>query len=120
MKNLFTCLLGWLLLASPALAQTTDPVRQKLDNIFAPLDKSQVPTGRLLEAAVPLAYLPGFDGVLHDSARTDMDGFRLLLATAQSARLAGSESLPTLADFNQLVKAAAPTTATGAIPIAIE
>jgi len=43
-----------LLLARSVVAQTTDPVRQKLDAIFVNLDKSQVPNGRLLEAAVPL------------------------------------------------------------------
>ena len=48
MKHLFTYLLGLLLLASPTLAQTTDPVRQKLDDIFANIDKSRIPTGRLL------------------------------------------------------------------------
>lgn len=119
MKNIFTYLLVWLLV-SPALAQTSDPVRQKLDAIFTNLDKSQVPTARLLDAAVPLANVPGFDGTLRDSARTDLDGFRLLLATAQSARLAGPEPLPALTDFNQAVKAAAPTTPTGAIPIAVQ
>lgn len=54
MKPLFTYLVGLLLLARLAPAQTSDPVRQKLDDIFAPLDKSQVPTGRLLEYAVPV------------------------------------------------------------------
>ncbi|WP_151089370.1 hypothetical protein [Hymenobacter baengnokdamensis] len=54
MKKRCTYLLAWLLLATPALAQTPDPVRLKLDAVFANLDKSQVPTGRLLEAAVPL------------------------------------------------------------------
>lgn len=120
MKNLLTYLLSLLLLARPVLAQTADPVRLKLDAIFATIDKSQVPAGRLLDAAVPLAYLPGFDGTLRDSARTDMDGFRLLLATAQSAGVYGTEPLPTLADFNQRVRAAAPTTAGGAIPIATQ
>ncbi|MDJ0365659.1 hypothetical protein QMK33_10890 [Hymenobacter sp. H14-R3] len=60
MKHFFTCLLSLLLLAHAARAQSPDPVRQKFNNVFARLDKSQVPTGRLLEAAVPLAYLPGF------------------------------------------------------------
>ncbi|GAB3636547.1 hypothetical protein GCM10027422_21370 [Hymenobacter arcticus] len=55
MKHLFTYLLSLLLLAHAARAQSTDPVRQKLNNLFADFDKSQVPTGRLLEAAVPLA-----------------------------------------------------------------
>lgn len=57
MKNSFTLLLAALLLAGPVHAQTTDPVRQKLDLIFANIDKNQVPTGRLAEAAVPLAPL---------------------------------------------------------------
>jgi len=126
MKHLFTCLLGGLLLATPTLAQRVaapppaDPVRQKLDAIFVNLDRSQVPTGRLLEAAVPLAYLPGFDGVLHDSARTDIDGFRLLYATALSAHLYGDEALPTLSDFNQSLQAAAPTAPAQAIPVAVQ
>lgn len=38
MKHGFTLLLGALLLARPALSQTPDPVRQKLDLIFANLD----------------------------------------------------------------------------------
>lgn len=82
-KLYFLLLLSWTLLARTAAAQTTDPVRQKLDAIFANLDKSQVPTGRLAEAAVPLAALQNFDGVvLRDTGRADMDGFRHLYATA--------------------------------------
>ncbi len=50
MKYLFPYLLGLLLLAGTARAQTSDPVRQKLDNIFTNLDRSQVPSGRLLFA----------------------------------------------------------------------
>ncbi len=42
MKYLFSYLLSLLLLAGspPARAQTSDPVRQKLDNIFTNLDRS--------------------------------------------------------------------------------
>lgn len=120
MKHLFTLLLAALLLAGPAHAQTTDPVRQKLDLIFANIDKSQVPTGRLAEAAVPLAPLQNFDGlVLRDTGRTDMDGFRHLYATALSSRLSGTEPLPDLSVYNQRVAAAAPTPG-GAIPIAVQ
>jgi len=107
MKHLFTYLLGLLLLASPTLAQTTDPVRQKLDDIFANLDKSRIPTGRLLEAAVPLGPVASFNGVLRDSARADMDAFRHLYATALSARLAGPEDLPDIQTYNQRVSNAA-------------
>ncbi len=121
MKHVFTLLLGALLLAHSAYAQTTDPVRQKLDQIFANLNKSQVPTGRLAEAAVPLAPLQNFDGWnLSDSSRADMDGFRHLYATAQSSRVAGADTLPSLSTFNRRVLAAAPTTSSGAIPIAVQ
>jgi len=47
MKKLSTYLLGLLLLVHAALAQTTDPVRQKLDNIFAP--PALLPVGPLLQ-----------------------------------------------------------------------
>ncbi len=80
-----------------------------------------MPTGRLAEAAVPLAPLQNFDGVaLSDTSRTDMDGFRHLYATALSARVAGTETLPGLPDLNQRVKAAAPAAAGGAIPVAVQ
>ena len=89
MKHLLTLLLAALLLTSTtsAYAQTPDPVRQKLDLIFANLDKSQVPTGRLAEYALPLAPLVNFDGrVLRDTGRTDLDVFRHLYATALTGR----------------------------------
>ena len=117
MKHLFTSLLAWLLLASPTLAQTTDPVRQKLDNIFVNIDKSQL--SRLLEAAVPLGPVKSFDGILRDSARADMDVFRHLYATALSSRVNGSEPLPDILTLNQRV-AAARQAAGGAIPIAVQ
>jgi hypothetical protein len=95
-------------------------VRQKLDAIFANLDKSQVPTGRLLEAAVPLGPVASFDGQLHDSTRADMSAFRHLFATALSSRVAGSEPLPDVPTFNQRVLAAAPATAGSPIPVAVQ
>ena len=45
-----------LLAAGPLLALTVpDPVRATLDFLFVNLDRSRVPTVRLLEYAVPLA-----------------------------------------------------------------
>ena len=123
MKHLLTLLLAALLLTSmsSAHAQTPDPVRQKLDLIFANLDKRQVPTGRLAEYALPLAPLVNFDGrVLRDTGRTDLDGFRHLYATALTGRLAGTETLPSVPVFNQRVQAAAPTGPGAPIPIAVQ
>ncbi len=132
MRHLLLALLSALLLAGPARAQhpapkspypsdqPTDPVRQKLDSLFANLDKSRIPSGRLLEAALPLAPVQLFDGSLHDSARADMDVFRHLYATALSARLAGSDTLPTIQDYNWRVQAAAPTAPTDPIPVAVQ
>ena len=49
---LFLLLAGALLATAPARAQTSgsDSLRAKLALVFAPLDKSQVPTGYLFEA----------------------------------------------------------------------
>lgn len=123
MKQFFTLALAALLLGgpAPAHAQTPDPVQQQRDLIVAHLDKSQVPTGRLAEYALPLAPLPCFDGaVLRDSGRTDMDGFRHLYTMLLSGRLAGTETLPTLAVVNQRVRDAAPSSPAGAIPVAVQ
>ena len=121
MKQFFTLALAALLLGgAPVRAQTADPVQQKRDLVFANLDKSQVPTGRLAEYALPLAPLRLFDGSLRDSGRTDMDGFRHLYVMALSGRLAGAESLPTLAVLNQRVRAAAPAGPSAAIAVAVQ
>ncbi len=77
-------------------------MRAKLDHLFAHLDKSQVPTGRLLDAALPLAPLHHFRGrALTDSSRTDMNVFRALYATALSSRVFGSDTLPSIQTLNQ-------------------
>ena len=78
MKHLYRCLLLLLACYAPTrlLAQVSDPTRATLDNLFAPLDKSQVPTGFLAEDALPLVPLDIFNGTLTDSSRTNPDGFR--------------------------------------------
>ena len=71
MKSFFTLLLAILLLAGPALAQTSDPVRTKLDLIFANLDASQVPTGYLAEYATPLLPLDTYPGTVLASSMSE-------------------------------------------------
>ncbi len=85
--------LFWMLLAlagpSRLFAQAVDPTRAALDNVFANVDKSQVPSGFLAEYALPLVPLDVFNGTLTDSSRTTPDGFRFLYGTVYSARIWG-------------------------------
>ena len=50
-KRYFLLLLALFGPAAQLMAQTGDPTRATLDNLFAPLDKSQVPTGLLADSA---------------------------------------------------------------------
>lgn len=72
MKN-FTCkatklcfLILMILLFRNTNAQV-DSLRLTLDNIFAHIDKSQVPTGFLKEYGAEFVNLPRFNGILTDS-----------------------------------------------------
>ncbi|GAA3930529.1 hypothetical protein [Hymenobacter algoricola] len=122
--RLFLRLLCVLLLSqlpSFLLAQAPDPLRQRLDAVFAPLDKSQVPTGRLAEYATPLLPLDSYPGTLADTNYTDMSAFRVLYATVQSARVYGQDTLPDLLAFNARLKAIGLTApGTGPIPLAVQ
>ncbi len=114
-------LLATLLLPLSLRAQTSDPLRQKLDLVFANLDKTQVPTGYLAEYATPLLPLAPFNGVLADSNYTNLNAFRFLYATLQSARLHGQDTLPSVEVLNARIQAAGTRLpGTGPVPIAIE
>ncbi len=119
MKKLYICL--WLALWLPArlLAQVSDPTRATLDNLFAPLDKSQVPTGFLAEDALPLVPLDIFNGTLTDSSRTSPDGFRYLYATLFSARVYGTQPLLTLQAYNNRTAAAIAAAGPSTIPLMV-
>lgn len=117
MKQLFSFLLVLSLWGPGHLfAQAVDPTRAALDNVFANIDKSQVPTGFLAEYALPLVPLDVFNGTLADSSRTTPDGFRFIYGTIYSARIYGANSLPTLSDLNARI-AAAEAAAGTAIPV---
>lgn len=144
MKKFFTYLLCGLCLTSPVLAQTTgpvvvqpptgsdpgapdptpatptDPTRATLDNLFAPLDKSQVPTGFLAEDALPLVPLDVFNGTLTDSSRTSPDGFRYLYATLYSAHVSGTQPLLSMQDYNARTAAAVAAVGPTVIPIMVQ
>lgn len=122
MKHISLCLLvllAWGLRPTRTQAQTTDSLGQKLASIFANIDKSQVPTGRLYEAGVRFIEPRYYNGTLADSNLTNMNVLRYLHAQLLSSRIQGTDTLPSLRVFNMRLKAAV-ATAGGAIPIAIQ
>ena len=96
-----------------------DSLRQRLDYVFAPLDKSQVPTGCLAEYAIPLLTLEPFTGTLTDSSLTNAQAWRMLYATWTSSRVAGTTTLPSLAEVNTRWDAAVAATP-ASIPVAVQ
>ena len=117
MKKLYFLLLLSLLGPVRLWAQTTDSLRLKLAYLFAPLDKSQVPSGRLDAYATPLVPLAAFNGQLADSTRTTPAVFRALYATAYTASIYGSNALPTLPAYNATVAAAEAAAGPATIPV---
>lgn len=100
-------------------ALPTDTIRQQLEHLLAPLDKSQVPTGLLAEYATPLMTLSRFSApTLADSNRADMDTWRHLYATLRTARVQGSDTLPSIHTLNARIRAA--EAASPAIPLAVQ
>lgn len=120
MKKLYLLLLLTVVGLARLHAQSNDPTRATLDNIFAPLDKAQVPTGFLAEYGLPLVPLDIFNGTPTDSSRTTPDGFRFIYGTIYSARIYGSNPLPTLQTFNARVTAAEATAGPQTISLMVQ
>lgn len=120
MTKLYLLLLLALLGPAQLRAQTSDPTRVALDNLFAPLDKSQVPTGLLAESALPLVPLDVFNGTLTDSSRTTPDGFRYVYATLYTALVAGTQPLLSVQDYNARTSAAETAFGPGVIPVMVQ
>jgi hypothetical protein len=51
---------------------------QKIQNLYAPLDKTLVPSGYLFDLAVPLANPSQYDGTLNDSNYVDINVFGMI------------------------------------------
>lgn len=120
MNKLYFLLILVLLGPAQLKAQTSDPTRAALDNLFAPLDKSQVPTGLLAESALPLVPLDVFDGTLTDSSRTTPDGFRYVYATLYTSLVAGTQPLLSVQDYNARTSAAETAFGPGVIPVMVQ
>lgn len=82
--------LSLLMLLAYSLVTAQDPLRDKLNHVFANINKSQIPTGCLQEYATPLLPLDIFHGVLTDSNCVDLDGWRMVYTTLYSSRIYGT------------------------------
>lgn len=121
MKHFYFLLaLLWLASTGRSAAQTqpTDSARQYLSTMFAPLDKSQLPTPYLEDYGYRFMPLRIFNGTLSDSARTSLHVWRQLFATVVSGTLKGSDDLPALSNIN--ARLTQQQNASSAIPIIIE
>ena len=98
MKHLsfFLVLLCLALRPGAASAQVVGPdsLSRQLARVFAPLDKSQVPTGYLYEAGIRFLEPRYYNGTLSDSNRTSIDILRYLRGQLRSARVFGADTLP--------------------------
>ncbi len=72
-----------------------DSLRIKLDQVFAHIDKSQVPTGFLEEYGTQFVNLNRFNGILTDSNEVNALGWQYIYATVYSSRIYGANTLPT-------------------------
>jgi hypothetical protein len=82
-----------------ALAQTTDSARDAINNILAPLDKSQIPTGILAENCYNLVDINNYNGQLTTANNLSFAQWRL----AYAQLLTGAFTLPiTLPNITQL------------------
>lgn len=82
--------------------------------------KSQVPSAYLDEYGEQLLGLHPYNGVLTDSNRTDLDVFRYLRATIFSARVTGTDTLPSLPELNRRLDARRQGASGAPNPIAVQ
>ena len=87
MRIFYRWLSSLLLLGAPAAAQTTDSLRQAVDHIFAPLDKSQVPAPFLEEYGTRFASLTPYNGTLTDSSVATLTTWRMCYASLVSGNV---------------------------------
>jgi len=89
-KLLLAALLPWLCFVF-LHAQT---LPQKIQNLYAPLDKTQVPSGYLFDLAVPIADPLQYAGALNDSNYVDINVFGMLYGEMRNSEVNGSNNLP--------------------------
>lgn len=72
-----------------------DSLRLALDNVFAHVDKSQVPSGFLEEYCAQFVNLRTYNGTLTDSNYINAMSWHYIYASVYSAKIYGSNTLQT-------------------------
>ncbi|MBN8685063.1 MAG: T9SS type A sorting domain-containing protein [Chitinophagales bacterium] len=84
-------LLSWF---SFAFAQTYQPLPQQLRNRYAPLDKSLIPGGILLDQSIPIASPALFRGTLDKNNYADINTFGILFGQFRQGNVSPASALP--------------------------
>ena len=100
-------------------APAVDSLRQALDRMFAPLDKSLVPAPYLEEYGNRFASLTPYNGTLTDSSVTTLTTWRLLYASVVSGNVGRASALPLLPDLN-VALATQVAAMPGTIPLVVQ
>lgn len=103
MKKLSILLL--LFFQTLALFPQTDQLYE-LHNVFAPLDKSKIPTGILAQYGVQMVSFAPFNGVLTDSSYTSFDVWQMLYAGLCSSVTRANAQPESLSSVLERLKAA--------------
>ncbi|MDX1941840.1 MAG: T9SS type A sorting domain-containing protein [Saprospiraceae bacterium] len=107
----------WFALSQASIAQTTDPVRTELDRVFANLNRSDIPTGVLREYGVAFANLEQFDGSTNANNIVDETAWSLIYHAFHSARISGTQSLPSINQVNTNTEAAQRSNSAVVVPL---
>ena len=123
MRYLYLLLLSALLsapFASQAQMSGSDSLRLQLNTIFAPLDKSQVPTAYLEEYGVRLPLAAPLRRHAHRFQPHHARSLHYLRAALRSARVTGTDTLPSLPELNRRLEARRQGPAGAPNPIAVQ
>ncbi len=91
--------------AQQGTINSTGNIPDELANIYAPLDKTKIPTGFLVDMAMPFGDLEDFDGKnLNNTNLVDADRFGMLYATIYGSCIDGKKQLPSPSTYMNAIK----------------
>lgn len=118
MKKIYLLMALLLVLLKVNAQIDTTNLAGKYEYIFQQLDRNQIPTGFIDERAFPLISLKPFNGILTDSNKVNIDTWRGLYFTINSACLLISNPFPSIITANNNI-ATHNTSPNTSIPIAL-